>query len=131
MNNPDHRPVSWDLDMLMPELPAQGRWRGGPVNHRLSPGHETLTWHPGEGDRLIRPQDGVGTLRLEDTDRTLAQILEAIVTEPGSATPRLMLGEIALQGVKGSIRLGEETIRFAGIQRVMIGGYSAYPTRGD
>ncbi len=129
MNDTNNRSGHWDLDMLMPELPAQGRWRGGPVNHRLRPGSETQVWHPGEGNLLIRAVDGVRTLRLEDTDRTLQQIMDAIRTEAGSAAPRLMLGEIVMEGVKGRIELGEEIIRFAGIQRVVIGGYSAYPTR--
>ncbi|NKE48237.1 hypothetical protein HB662_25900 [Roseomonas frigidaquae] len=121
----------WDLDYLMPEMPAQGRWRGGPVNHRLRSGNETLIWHPGDGSRVITLQDGVRTLRLEDTDRTLEQVLAAIRPEPNSAgKPRLLLGEISVAGVRGTVALGEEQIRFAGLHRIVIGGYSAYPARG-
>lgn len=121
----------WDLDYLMPEAPAQGRWGGGPLNHRQHAGNETLFWHPGDGSRVIGPRDGVRTLHLEDTDRTLEQLLATIRPEPNSAgKPHLLLGEIALAGVLGTITLGNEQIRFAGLHRLVIGGYSAYPTRG-
>ncbi len=122
---------SWDLDFIMPELPAQGRWRGGPVNHRMRAGNEVLTWHPGDGNLTIALQDGVRTLQLDDTDRTLEQVLAAIRPEPNAAgKPRLMLGEIGVAGVRGVITLGDEQIRFAGLRRIVIGGYSAYPARG-
>ncbi|WP_439595831.1 hypothetical protein [Falsiroseomonas sp.] len=130
MTETNQSPGCWDLDYLLPERPAQGRWVGGPVNHRLRPGQETLIWHPGDGNRAIAAIDAVRTLQLDDTDRTLEQILQAIRLDPGSPEPRLGLGEILLEGVRGTIILGEERIRFAGVQRVVIGGYSAYPARG-
>ena len=120
---------SWDLDLVVPELPAQGRWRGGPLAQRLRPGCETLLWHPGEGSRRITAGDGATTLRLEDTDLTLAQILLAIQVQPGAPGPLLGMGEITLEGVRGVVRFGAETIRFEGIRRIVIGGYSAYPAR--
>lgn len=121
---------SWDLDFIVPEVPAQGRWRGGPLNHRLREGNETLIWHPGDGSRVISAQDGVHTLQLDDADRTLEQVMAAIRVESNSAgKPRLLLGEIGVAGVRGTIALGEEQIRFAGLRRIVIGGYSAYPAR--
>ncbi|MBU8537430.1 hypothetical protein [Falsiroseomonas tokyonensis] len=130
MTDTNRRPGCWDLDYLLPERPAQGRWHGGPVNQRLRPGNEHRVWHPGDGNCVIAVNDAVRTLQLDDTDRTLEQILQAIRVEPGSPLPRLGLGEILLEGVRGTIQLGEERIRFAGLQRVVIGGYSAYPARG-
>ncbi|NKC29679.1 hypothetical protein [Falsiroseomonas selenitidurans] len=129
MNSTEPCGKRWDLDYLMPELPAQGRWQGGPMNQRLRPGREVMVWHPGDGNLGISATDGVATLRLEDTDRTLEQILAAIRPDPGSPAPRAALGEIELKGVKGTLTLGEEVIRFAGLQRIVIWGYSAYPAR--
>jgi hypothetical protein len=125
----EKRRGDWDLDMVMPELPAQGRWRGGPMTRRLRAGSETLVWHPGDGDRAIAVGDGVATLRLEDTDLTLAQIHAAIEADPRGAAPRLGLGEIGTQDVIGRLRLGGETLRFEGLARIVIGGFSAYPSR--
>jgi hypothetical protein len=129
MDEKAQRCRGWDLDMVMPELPAQGRWRGGPMTRRLRAGPETLVWHPGDGNRSIALGDGVATLRLEDTDRTLAQIHAAIEVDPKGAAPRLGLGEIGTQDVTGILRLGREAIRFAGLARIVIGGFSAYPAR--
>ncbi|MGG5885866.1 hypothetical protein ACLF3G_01930 [Falsiroseomonas sp. HC035] len=129
MSDKDKRCNGWDLDMVMPELPAQGRWRGGPMTRRLRAGPETLVWHPGDGDRTIVLGDGVATLRLEDTDLTLAQIHAAIEGDPAGAKPRLGMGEIVTQGVIGRLRLGAETLRFEGLARIVIGGFSAYPGR--
>jgi hypothetical protein len=86
-------------------------------------------WHPGDGNLALVPADGVETLQLDDTDLTLAQLMEAIRPEPGSAAPRLLLGEIDCAGVAASLAVGREVIRFRGIARITIGGYSAYARR--
>lgn len=131
MNDPDCDRQPWNLDHILPELPAQGRWRGGPVNRRQRLGKETVVWHPGDGDRVIAQEDSVRTLLLEDTDHTLAQVLAAIRIAPESqAEPRLLLGEIVVEGVRGTIALGDEKVSFAGLTRIVIGGYSTYPARG-
>jgi hypothetical protein len=129
MNGSDTRNGGWDLDLVMPELPAQGRWRGGPIARRLRAGPETLIWHPGDGNRVIALGDGVATLRLEDTDLTLAQVHAAIRADPKGAVPRLRLGEIATSDVVGCLRIGAESICFEGLARIVIGGFSAYPAR--
>jgi hypothetical protein len=129
MHDRDKRNGGWDLDLVMPEVPAQGRWRGGPMARRLRAGPETLTWHPGDGNRMIALGDGVATLRLEDTDLTLAQVHAAIRIDPKGTEPSLRLGEIETSGVIGCLRIGPESIRFEGLARIVIGGFSAYPAR--
>jgi hypothetical protein len=129
MKRKDEPRDGWDLDLVMPELPAQGRWRGGPVTRRLGNGPEEVIWHPGDGDRVIRLGDGVATLRLEDTDLTLAQILAAITPEPRAPAPRPGLGEIDVTGTTGLLRIGSESIGFEGLRRIVIGGFSRYPAR--
>ena len=66
------------------------------------------------------------TLQLEDTDLTLADIAAAISADPTGQEPRLVPGEILVAGVIGRLVLGREVIRFRGVQRIVIGGYSAY-----
>jgi hypothetical protein len=118
-------PISWTKE---DPLPA-GRWRGGPIDARMRHRNKHEIWHPGDGNLALVPADGVETLQLDDTDMTLAQLMEAIRPEPGSAAPRLLLGEIDCAGVAASLAVGREVIRFRGIARITIGGYSAYARR--
>lgn len=122
---PAMHPVSWTQEDPAPA----GRWRGGPVDARMRHRNPHEIWHPGDGDLVLIPADGVETLQLEDTDLTLAQLVQAIRPDPGSAPPRLRLGEIDCSGVSAQLVLGRETIRFRGIARITIGGFSLYPRR--
>ena len=113
-----------------PEDPLPlGRWRGGPVDARMRHRNRHEIWHPGDGDLVLVPADGVETLQLDDTDLTLAQLMQAIRPDAASPPPRLLLGEIDCAGVAACLPLGRETIRFRGIARITIGGFSAYPAR--
>ena len=122
---PAFDPVTWTREDALPP----GRWRSGPVDARMRHRNPHEIWHPGDGDLVLIPADGVETLQLDDTDLTLAQLMDAIRPDPGSPAPRLLLGEIDCAGVSGRLVLGREVIRFRGIARVTIGGYSAYPAR--
>lgn len=94
-------------------------------------GQDLILWHPGDGDDFISGGNGDDTLRLEDTGMSLEQILNAIQVLPGSPQPQLMDGYIDLKGVTGTITIGQETIQFRELERLVVGGYQFYQGRGE
>ncbi|NGM20157.1 hypothetical protein G3576_09040 [Roseomonas stagni] len=117
-------PQSWACEAEEP--PPFSRWRVGPLHTRLRAGNPVRIWHPGDGDLRLTEADGVETLQLDDTGWTLAQILDAIVLEPRSAKPQPSIGAVDVQRVMGRLTIGKETIRFRGILRIVVGGWSLY-----
>ncbi len=117
-------PHSWACEAEEP--PHFSRWRTGPIHTRLRARNPVQVWHPGDGDLRLTEADGVETLQLEDTGWTLDQVRAAIVTESRSATPVLGTGAVDVQRVCGRLTIGRETIRFRGILRIVVGGWSLY-----
>lgn len=117
-------PQAWACEPEEP--PPFSRWRTGPLHTRLRARDPVRLWHPGDGDLRLTEADGVETLQLDDTGWTLAQILDAIVLEPRSAKPEASIGAVDVQRVCGRLTIGKETIRFRGILRIVVGGWSLY-----
>jgi hypothetical protein len=123
------KPVRLGVTWTAEEPPACGRWRGGPVTARMRNRGATFSWHPGDGCLSLTEADGVETLLIEDSGHTLAGLLAAIRVDDGRTMPRMALGEIDVTGIGGHLTLGAETIRFRGVARIAVGGWSLYPAR--
>jgi hypothetical protein len=108
------------------EAPPSSRWRAGPLNNRLRARYPLRIWHPGDGNLRLTEADGVETLQLDDAGWTLEQVHAAITTEFRSATPVLGIGTVDVRGVHGRLAIGPEVIRFRGILRIVVGGWSLY-----
>jgi Ca2+-binding RTX toxin-like protein len=114
-------------------------------------GNDTFIWHPGDSTRtptdrmdpvfrydgldvppneeLVVGGTGIDTLRLEDSGYSLQQLLGLIETRPGAAPPRMADGYIDVTGVVGTITIGNEKISFAGLERLVVGGYTHFDGR--
>ena len=93
-------------------------------------GQDTILWHPGDGDDIINGGTSDDTLRLEDTGLTPEQLMQAIHVAPGMPMPQLNSdGTINLKGVTGTITIGNETIRFSDMEKLVLGGYTYIPGR--
>lgn len=92
-------------------------------------GSDQFHWRPGEGNDTIvgggstNPALNTDTdvLIIEDQSLTLDQLMRGFTLDAGSATPRIENGMINLTGVKGTLTIGGETIRFSGLERLGIG----------
>jgi len=82
-------------------------------------GDDQFIWSPGGGNDTINGVGGSDLLVLEDTGLTLQQLLNAI-NETSTLQARIVGSSIDLTGVMGSIRIGNETISFSQMERLMI-----------
>jgi len=82
-------------------------------------GDDQFIWSPGGGNDTINGGGGSDLLVLEDTGLTLQQLLNAI-NETSTLQARIVGSSIDLTGVMGSIRIGNETISFSQMERLMI-----------
>ncbi|MGX9963404.1 calcium-binding protein [Roseomonas sp. F4] len=94
-------------------------------------GNDVIRWHPGEGNDSINGGGGTDQLVLEDTGMTLQQLFSAITPDSGSPRPTMSTHSINLTGVSGTITIGNETIRFTGMESLVNGSYQHFTGRGE
>jgi Ca2+-binding RTX toxin-like protein len=82
-------------------------------------GDDQFLWKPGEGSDTIDGGGASDTLILQDTGLSLQQVLAAINETGGTA--RIVGNAIDLTGVSGSLTIGNETIQFRNLERLMLG----------
>lgn len=94
-------------------------------------GDDNFRWHPGDGNDTIQGGGGTDILVIEDGGLSLQQLLGNIRLDAGSAQPSIQSNYINLTGVSGTITIGNETIRFTGLERLVPGSYQYFQGRNE
>lgn len=84
-------------------------------------GNDQIYWQPGEGNDTVMGGAGTDTLVLNVRDMTPQQVLSAIRIDNWQGRPEMEGDRIKLNG-SGTLTIGDETIRFSGID------YIAFPS---
>lgn len=87
----------------------------------LGAGNDRMAWSPFTGNDTAQGGAGTDTLIIQNYDISMEDLLASIQLDPGSPAPFINEnGMISLEGVSGTITIGDSTLTFSGFERMFI-----------